>query len=49
MAIYLKRGQEPEAIRSAGEQVSETVRGILADLEARGDEAVRAYSEKFDR
>jgi sulfopropanediol 3-dehydrogenase len=49
MAIYLKRGQEPEAIRAAGEQVSETVRGILADLEARGDEAVRAYSEKFDR
>jgi sulfopropanediol 3-dehydrogenase len=49
MAIYLKRGQAPEAIRAAGEQVSETVRGILADLEARGDEAVRAYSEKFDR
>ena len=41
MAVYLKRGQEPEAIRAAGEQVSETVRGILADLEARGDAAVR--------
>jgi sulfopropanediol 3-dehydrogenase len=49
MAVYLKRGQEPEAIRAAGEQVSETVRGILADLEARGDEAVRDYSQKFDR
>jgi sulfopropanediol 3-dehydrogenase len=49
MAVYLKRGQEPEAIRAAGEQVSETVRGILADLEARGDDAVRDYSEKFDR
>jgi sulfopropanediol 3-dehydrogenase len=49
MAIYLKRGQEQGAIRAAGEQVSETVRGILKDLEARGDEAVRAYSEKFDR
>ena len=49
MAVYLKRGQEPEAIRAAGEQVSETVRGILADLEARGDAAVRDYSEKFDR
>jgi sulfopropanediol 3-dehydrogenase len=49
MAVYLKRGQEPEAIRAAGEQVSETVRGILADLEARGDEAVREYSRKFDR
>src|SRR5919109_166734 len=49
MAIYLKRGQEQGAIRAAGEQVSETVRGILKDLEARGDQAVRAYSEKFDR
>jgi sulfopropanediol 3-dehydrogenase len=29
--------------------VSETVRGILKDLEARGDEAVREYSQKFDR
>jgi sulfopropanediol 3-dehydrogenase len=49
MAVYLKRGQEPEAIRAAGEQVSETVRGILADIEARGDEAIRDYSGKFDR
>jgi sulfopropanediol 3-dehydrogenase len=49
MAVYLKRGLEPEAIRSAGEQVSDTVRGILADIEARGDQAVRDYSQKFDR
>jgi sulfopropanediol 3-dehydrogenase len=48
MAVYLKRGQEPEAIRRATDQVSETVRGILADLEARGDQAVRDHSEKFD-
>ena len=37
MAVHLKRGQEPEAIRAAGEQVSETVGHILADLKARGD------------
>jgi sulfopropanediol 3-dehydrogenase len=49
MAVYLKREQEPEAIRAAGEQVSETVRNILADLEARGDAAVRDYSQRFDR
>jgi sulfopropanediol 3-dehydrogenase len=49
MAVYLKRGQEPEAIRAAGEQVSETVRGILADIEARGDAAVRDWSQKLDR
>jgi sulfopropanediol 3-dehydrogenase len=29
-------------------KVRETVENILADLEARGDEAVREYSEKFD-
>jgi sulfopropanediol 3-dehydrogenase len=49
MAVYLKHGLEVAAIRAAGEQVSETVRGILADIEARGDQAVRDWSEKFDR
>ncbi len=29
--------------------VAETVRGIVADVRARGDAAVREYSEKFDR
>lgn len=49
MAVYLKRGLEPEAIRAAGAKVSETVREILADLEARGDQALRDYSQRFDR
>lgn len=29
-------------------QVTETVRGILADVRVRGDDAVRDYTEKFD-
>lgn len=30
-------------------QVSETVAGVIADVQARGDDAVREYSERFDR
>ncbi len=49
MAIHLKHGRAQEAIRSDSERVSATVRDILADLEARGDQAVRDYSQQFDR
>jgi sulfopropanediol 3-dehydrogenase len=44
---YLKNAQPAEQDeRLAG--VSETVRGVIADVRARGDEAVREYSERFD-
>jgi sulfopropanediol 3-dehydrogenase len=49
MAIHLKRGRAADAIRADSEHVSATVQGILADLEARGDQAVRDYSQQFDR
>jgi sulfopropanediol 3-dehydrogenase len=49
MAIHLKRGRAQEAIRSESARVSATVQDILADLEARGDQAVRDYSQQFDR
>jgi sulfopropanediol 3-dehydrogenase len=50
MAIeYLKRGK-PEADRAEDDaKVRATVESILKDIEARGDAAVREYSEKFDR
>jgi len=50
MAItYLKRGKSA-ADRSQDDHVtSATVEGILKDIEARGDAAVRDLSEKFDR
>ena len=39
----------PAATVTAGhEQVSATVRDIIADIRERGDAAVREYSEKFD-
>ncbi len=46
---YLKRGK-PESERFADDaKVKTTVETILADIEARGDTAVRELSDKFDR
>ena len=49
MATYLKRGASAEAKASNDRQVRDTVEGILADIEARGDAAVRELSIRFDR
>ena len=38
----------PQQERAASAQVEATVRELLADLEARGDEAVRELSQRFD-
>jgi sulfopropanediol 3-dehydrogenase len=48
MARYLKRGMDASAIKAADAKVRETVEGILAEIEARGEEAVRELSQKFD-
>jgi sulfopropanediol 3-dehydrogenase len=49
MARYLKRGMDVGAIKAADAQVRQTVEQILAEVEAKGDTAVRALSEKFDK
>ncbi|SHO66980.1 sulfopropanediol 3-dehydrogenase [Pseudoxanthobacter soli DSM 19599] len=50
MAVtYLKRGKPSEERSQDDRRVRETVETILADIEARGDVAVRELSEKFDR
>jgi sulfopropanediol 3-dehydrogenase len=49
MARYLKRGMDASAIKAADAAVRATVEQILAEVEARGDAAVRALSEKFDK
>ena len=49
MARYLKRGMDAGAIKAADAQVRQTVEQILAEVEAKGDAAVRALSEKFDK
>jgi len=49
MARHLKKGMDASAIKEADAKVRETVETILADIEARGDDAVRDLSEKFDK
>ena len=48
MARWLKRGADAQARRDADDKVREIVESILADVEKRGDEAVRDLSKKFD-
>src|SRR5271166_413068 len=48
MARHLKRGMDASAIKVADAKVRATVEGILAEIEAGGDAAVRALSQKFD-
>ena len=50
MAIrYLKRGKDAAALAADDARVRATVEAILADIEKRGDAAVRELSAKFDR
>lgn len=45
---YLKRGKPADQRSEDDAKVRSTVEGILADIEKRGDVAVRELSEKFD-
>ena len=49
MIRYLKRGASAAALAEADAKVRSTVEGILRDIEARGDAAVRHYSQQFDQ
>jgi sulfopropanediol 3-dehydrogenase len=49
MAIWLKRGKDVEERAKADRQVRDTVETILADIDQRGDEAVRELSIRFDK
>jgi sulfopropanediol 3-dehydrogenase len=48
MARWLKRGMDASAIKAADAKVRQTVEEILADIDARKDQAVRDLSQKFD-
>ena len=48
MATYLKHGMDADTKMKSDAKVRATVEDILADIEARGDAAVRDYSERFD-
>ncbi|MGN6286390.1 MAG: histidinol dehydrogenase [Afipia sp.] len=49
MAKHLKRGRDAAQRAEDDSKVRATVEGILADIEKRGDEAVRELSVKFDQ
>lgn len=48
MAIFLKRGETAEVRAEADRNIRDIVEATLADIEARGDAAVRDLSIKFD-
>jgi sulfopropanediol 3-dehydrogenase len=48
MARYLKRGRDASLRAEDAANVKTAVEGILTDIEARGDKAVRELSVKFD-
>jgi sulfopropanediol 3-dehydrogenase len=48
MPRFLKRGMDATAIEQADAQVRATVEGILGEVKARGDKAIRELSKKFD-
>lgn len=48
MAIWLKRGARAGEQAATDRKVRDTVEAVLADIEARGDAAVRELSIKFD-
>ncbi len=49
MIRHIKSGQSAEVKAENSAQVRKTVEAILADIAARGEAAVREYSEKFDK
>jgi sulfopropanediol 3-dehydrogenase len=49
MIRHIKSGRPAADVAAANKKVRQTVEGILEDIETRGDEAVREYSQKFDK
>ena len=49
MADHLKQGRTPEQATADANTVRDIVKGILEDVEKRGETALREISEKFDK
>ena len=49
MIRHLKRGQDAQSHAAADAKVRTTVENVIADIERRGDAAVRDYSRQFDQ
>lgn len=48
MRQYIKKGKDRSIVRQAEKSVQDTVLQIIADIESKGDQAVRDYSLKLD-
>ena len=48
MRRYIKKGTKREEQAQGRERVEETVRGMLAEIRSKGDDAVRAYAAELD-
>ena len=48
MVISLKKGKDKSAFARDDAEVREVVEGIISDIEARGDIAIRELSLKYD-
>ena len=48
MARWLKRGRDAAKVADEDQKVRATVETMLADIDERGDAAVREFSAKFD-
>ncbi|MFE2431144.1 histidinol dehydrogenase [Streptomyces sp. NPDC059373] len=49
MGTHLKHAEPKEQTAASNEAVKDVVTGVIADIRERGDAAVRAYSERFDK
>lgn len=49
MSFVLKAAVGEPAQRASNPAVVDTVAGVIADIRANGDDAVRKYSDRFDR
>ena len=49
MARYLKQGKPPDEIAQEDAKIRQAVEGIIEDISTRGDDALRDYSERFDK
>lgn len=48
MTTFLKQGKSADEVAEADAKVRQTVEDVLADIEARGDAAVKELAERFD-
>src|SRR3954470_15470188 len=49
MATYIKKGKSETELKQADANVKEIVSGIIKNIEANGDAAVKELSTKFDK